>query len=235
MKVLSIFCDESGQQDMSEGYYLMTIVVHDQSVPIDTLVADYERRIASHRLPDIPFHMKDLLHGHGEYDGVDPDVRKGLLMHFNALVRQLPVEYRTFSYSSYDTTRDNLAARMRRDIVNFAYDHLEWFQSFEQVPVYYDEDQQAVTTALHRAFDLILGEQAVEWRLISYRDYRLAQVADYFCSVELARMRYREGSYSRTYRKFYGQSQSFRRNFLKPARRKLIAHSASTTYSITME
>ncbi|MDO4404736.1 MAG: hypothetical protein Q4C09_06840 [Atopobiaceae bacterium] len=152
-----MFCDEAGQQNMSAGYYLLTLVLHDQS---STPLVLWDERA--------------------------------------------------------------LAARMRRDIVNFAYDHLEWFQSFEKVPVYYDEGQQAVTSALHLAFDLILGEQVVEWRLISYQDYRLAQVADYLCSVELACMRYREGSYSRTYRKFYGQSQSFRRNFLKPARRKLM-------------
>ena len=223
MKVLSVFCDESCQQDMSDGHYLMTIVLHDQGTPIDGLVADYERRISAHGLPDIPFHMKGLLHGHEDYEGVDQSVRKGLLSHFNAFVRQLPVGYRTFFYSSYDTTGANLSARMRRDVANFAYDHLEWFQSFGKVPIYYDNGQQAVTTALHKAFDLIIGKNAVEWRLISYKDYRLAQVADYLCSVELASMRYREGSYSETYRKFYGQSQSFRRNYLKPVRRKLMA------------
>ena len=208
---------------MSAGYYLITIVAHDQSISIDELVSDYERRIAAHQLPDIAFHMKDLLHGHGDYEGLDSLTQKGLLAHFNAFVRQLPVEYKTFVYSSYDTDETNLSARIRRDIVNFAYDHLDWFQSFDRVPVYYDEGQQAVTTALHRAFDLILGDQVVDYRLISYRDYRLAQVADYFCSVELANMRYSSGDYSRTYRKFYGQSQSFRRNYLKPARKKTMA------------
>ena len=111
MKVLSIFGDESGQQDMSAGYYLMTIVMHDQSISIDELIGDYERRIAEHRLPDIPFHMKDLLHGHGDYDGIDSFTRKGLLTHFNAFVRQLPVEYKTFVYSSYDTNETNLSSK----------------------------------------------------------------------------------------------------------------------------
>ena len=223
MKALSIFCDEAGQQDMSAGYYLITMVSHDQNEPIDTHVEDYQRRLAAHQLPDIPFHMKELMHGHGDYEGVDQFTRKGLLDHFNAFVRRLPIQYQTFFYSSYDTTGTTLSARMGRDIVNFAVDRLGWLQSFDAVPVYYDQGQQAVTTALHRAFDLVLGSKVVDYRRISYRDYRLAQAADYLCSVELAGMRYQSGNVSRTYRKFYGQSQSFKRNYLKPARRKLIA------------
>lgn len=34
MRELSIFVDEAGQQDMSDGYYFLTLVAHDQSVPI---------------------------------------------------------------------------------------------------------------------------------------------------------------------------------------------------------
>jgi len=45
-----------------------------------------------------------------------------------------------------------------------------------------------------------------DYRLISYQDRRLAQAADYFCSIELAAMRYERGEESNTYRKFYGLS-----------------------------
>ena len=227
MRALSIFCDEADQQDMSAGYYLITIVSHDQNAPVDVHVEDYQRRLAAHQLPDIPFHIKELMHGHGDYEGVDQFTRKGLLVHFNAFVRRLPIQYQTFFYSSYDTTDTTLSARMGRDIVNFAVDRLGWLQSFDAVPVYYDQGQQAVTTALYRAFDLVLGSKVVDYRRISYRDYRLAQAADYLCSVELAGMRYQSGNVSRTYRKFYGQSQSFKRNYLKPARRKFIARAAT--------
>lgn len=38
MRELSIFVDEAGQQDTSDGYYLLTLVAHDQSVPIHPTV-----------------------------------------------------------------------------------------------------------------------------------------------------------------------------------------------------
>ncbi len=38
MRELSIFVDEAGQQDTSDAYYLLTLVAHDQSVPIHPTV-----------------------------------------------------------------------------------------------------------------------------------------------------------------------------------------------------
>ena len=223
MRELSIFADEAGQQDMSDGYYLLTLVVHDQSDPIGLHIEEYERQLRVGGLPDIPLHMVCLLHGRGDYEGLDPYTRKGLLSRFNAFVRGLPISYHTFSYSSYDVggVRD-LSARMRRDLVNFVYERFESFQSFDHVVVFYDEGQQAVTRALHEAFDFMLGDGTVEYRKLRYQDRRLSQVADYLSSIELAAMRYAAGTDSSTYRKFYGLKGDLRRNYLKQVRRKLI-------------
>jgi hypothetical protein len=59
-------------------------------------------------------------------EGIDQSVRKKLLIHFNIFVQKAPVRYRTFVYGSYDTDAKTLSARMRRDIVNFVFDNLEW-------------------------------------------------------------------------------------------------------------
>lgn len=222
MASLSVFCDEAGQQDMSAGYYLLTLVLHDQSTPLGPFISDYESHVAQNGLPDIAFHMKDLLHGHGEYEGIDQSVRKKLLIHFNIFMQKAPVRYKTFVYNSYDTGAKTLSARMRRDIVNFVYDKLEWFQSFDRVSIYYDEGQAVVTHALHEAFDYLLGSGVADFRLIGYQDRRLSQAADYFCSIELASLKYARGEESNTYRKFYGLRGDFKRNFLKQARRKVV-------------
>lgn len=219
----SIFCDEAGEQDMSDGYYLLTLVMHDQSNRIDDAVKDYEGRLRLEGLPNIAFHMVDLLHGHGDYEGLDTRIRWSLLLRFSAFVRRLSVRYHTFTYSAYDVAgADALSARMRRDMADFLYSRLSTFQSFETVVVYYDQGQQAVTNALHRAFDYMLGDGVVDYRLISYQERRLAQVADYLSSIELAGMRFETGNVSRTYDRFYGTRGEFRRNFLKQVRRKLM-------------
>lgn len=77
-----------------------------------------------------------------------------------------------------------------------------------------------VTRALHESFDFMLGNGVAVYRLISYQDRRLAQAADYLCSIELAALKYACGEESSTYRKFYGLRGDFKRNYLKQARRK---------------
>lgn len=221
---LSVFCDEAGQQDMSAGYYLLTLVLHDQAESLGLTMADYESRLRRSNLPDIPFHMVDLLQGHGDYEDMTLFDRKSLLTFFGVFIRKAPIRYKTFVYRKFDVANaETLSARMRRDIVDFIYDHLEWFQGYDCVPVYYDEGQQVVTRALHRAFDFMLPGGHVEYKQLRYQDRRLAQAADYFCSIELAAMRYEAGEESPTYLKFYGTRGAFKKNWLKQARRKLVA------------
>lgn len=103
LPALSVFCDEAGQQDMSAGYYLLTLIVHDQTDSLERHARDYRAHVARNRLPDIPFHMRELLHGHGDYEGLDQKTRKKLLVHFNIFMQKAPIRYRTFAYSPYDT------------------------------------------------------------------------------------------------------------------------------------
>ena len=130
-KTLSCFVDESGQEKRSgfdAKYYLLTLVLHDQDNPITDSIASYEQNLASNSLPDIPFHMVDLLHGHGEYENLDFATRKKLYSRFAGFIRKLPIQYKTFAYRRAEfEDAFALTARMRRDLVEFIFDNLEFF------------------------------------------------------------------------------------------------------------
>lgn len=223
MRLLSCFADETGQQDMGAGYYMLTLVFNDQADELAPLIDAYDSRLALEGLPDIAFHNVELVHGHGDYEGVSVETRKRLLVAFSMFVRTLPVRYHTFKYGAADAaSREALATRMRRDIVNFLFDHLGHFQLFDRVPIYYDGGHEAVTQALHGAFDFAPARSAAEYKSLSYQEKRLAQAADYLCSIELAAMRYEAGTVSPTYERFYGSPRKFKQNYLKQARRKLV-------------
>ena len=53
-------------------------------------------------------------------------------------------------------------------------------------------------------------------------DYRLEQVADYLCAIELALVKYEAEESGETYNKFFGGIGSFKRTWLKQARSKRI-------------
>ena len=53
-------------------------------------------------------------------------------------------------------------------------------------------------------------------------DYRLEQVVDYLCTIELALVQYEAKEDGETYNKFFGGIGTFKRNWLKQARSKRI-------------
>lgn len=157
---LNLHIDESGNQDLSEGRYIVAVVLHDHSSDIATPINRYEERLAAADLPDVPFHGKDLLHGNERYSIVTPGDRKRLLAQFARFVRELPISFFTLQYDTSNVhNRNELEARIRRDLASLVFARLAFFQEFEMIAVYYDNGQSAVSIALHDALDYVLAKK----------------------------------------------------------------------------
>lgn len=222
-KELSIFVDESGDRSGKARYYLLTLVFHDQADDITGEIRDYEERLARNGLPNVAFHSEPLLNGHKDYEGLGIEQRKKMFVAFSALVRHLLISYASFVYrrSEFeDLTK--LVARMKRDVANLLFDRLTFFQSFDDVKVYYDDGQDIVKQVLDQFIGFALSKGVVERRKTSMVDYRLEQVADYFCTIELAAVKYAAKEDGGTYNKFFGGPGDFKKNWLKQARRMAI-------------
>ena len=176
-----------------------------------------------HHLPNVPFHSEPLLNGHGPYRGISLEQRKKMLYSFNVLVQRLPIKYATFAYrrSEFDDLA-KLTARMKRDISGLLFDHLDFFQAFDDVKVYYDNGQDIAKKALDQSFGFALSKGVLERRKTSMTDYRLEQSADYLCTIELAGIKYAAKEDGETYNKFFGGIGAFKKNKLKQTRRKAI-------------
>ena len=221
MRELSIFVDESGADGLDSNYYLLTLVLHEQEEPLAGVIAPYERALGDKRLPNIPFHMSPLLNGHDEYEGMDSSERASLLSSFMLFFHHLPIRYKTFSYRKRKfADAEHLSERMRRDVVNFLFDNLDYLQQFDRVKVYYDGGQHAVTQAIHDALEYALAREAVVYRAATPSEYRLSQAADYACAVELTALKYQAHEETTTDRRFFGSWGTFRRNVLKTVRKK---------------
>lgn len=220
MDSMSIFVDESGERGHESEYYLVTLVFHDQGDDIRERIRMYEQSLSDRRLPDIPFHAGPLFNGHDDYESVSLAVRKRLLTAFYTMVWHLPISYVTFTYRKHDLRGSKaMEARMKQDLVNFLFDHLARFQRYDAVNIYYDGGQPMVTHALHTAIEYALSMNAVRYRNSSPREYRLSQVADCICALELTARKYEDGRATSTDRKIFGGVGAFKRNYLKKIRR----------------
>lgn len=218
---LNLHVDETGNQDLSEGLYLVAVVLHEHSANIATPVKAYEERLAVAGLDNVPFHGKDLLHGNEGYRALSVGNRKRLLTQFARLVRSLPFAYFTLRYDVSSTHgRRELEARMRRDLASLVFEHLPYFQSFASISVYYDDGQEAVSAALHDALDFVLAKNVAGFRDADYGARRLLQVADYICTVERASIAYDAGRQSKTQERFFGSRRSFVQSYMKQLTRK---------------
>ena len=54
MRELSVFIDESGSDGLKDKYYLVTLVLHEQSDDISEGIRLYEQSLSEKGLPDIP-------------------------------------------------------------------------------------------------------------------------------------------------------------------------------------
>ena len=217
---LSILVDESGEQGPESRYYLVTLVFHDQAQSISDRLSAYERSLNDARLLDIPLHTSPLMNGHDAYEDLGLSTRKHLLYAFFIMFQRLPIRYVTFLYrkAEFDGI-EALVIRMKRDMVNYLFDHLGFFQSFDKVKVYYDGGQPTVTNALHGAIEFALSKEAILYRKGSPAEYRLMQAADFVCAIELADCKYRQGEQTATDERFFGSYGTFKRNWLKQVRR----------------
>ena len=216
MREASIFLDESGSDGLKDRYYLLAIVIHDQAEGIQNNIHLYEQALCRKGLPNIPFHASPLLNGHGAYGGLDLPTRKKLLSAFRVFFRHAPIRYHCIRLkpSEYDSV-DSLVAAMRKCVVDFVFSQLEFFQNFGVVKVYYDGGQKAVAEAVRKALDYALAKDSIVYRTSSYEDYRLSQIADYLCTMELTALKYVDKVSTTTDEKFFGSWRQFKKSYFK--------------------
>ena len=208
MLEISLFVDESGESGTESKYYLLTLVFHEQDASISRSISIYESDLQAKNLPNIPLHACPLMNGHDDYEGMDIQDRKRLLQAFFTMLQHLPIKYHTFSYRK-DEFPDSaaLGAKIRRDIVNLIFD---------------DDGQYVVTKALHDAVEYALSTNAVMYKDGSPKDYRLAQAADLVCTIELTALKFEAKEATKTDERFFGAHSSFKKNWLKKIRKKLL-------------
>lgn len=224
MRELSIFIDESGSDDLRERYYQVAFVFHEQDNSIVQGIKKYERAVADSGLPLLPFHASPLMNGKDQFKDLDIVERKRMFSLFRVMFRHLPISYKVFVFRTnrYRSLKQ-IADAMRREIIDFIFENLSWFQRFDAVKIYYDGGQGSVSSALHKAIDYALAKNAVVYKPTTSSDYYLAQAADYICTIEFTCLKYQTSKQTNTDQKFFGGSTAFKKGLLKEVRKKTIA------------
>lgn len=122
--------DESGSDNLRDKYYLLALVLHEQSDSITHEIERYEQSLRDKGLPGISLHSGLLLTGHEGYEGMPLADRKRLLSSFRILFRNLPVRHTCVALrlSEYGNM-GHVEAAMRCGTVNLLLDSLTGYHT----------------------------------------------------------------------------------------------------------
>lgn len=219
--ILSIFIDESGdfgQFDPKHPMYYVAMVMHEQSNDISSNIAALETLIKNWGYPNHAIHTGPLIRKESVYSNDLRENRKAL---FNALyhfARQLKIRYICPRINQKECSEKTSLAyidRLTKEIASELRRNYDYISSFDKIIVYYDHGQRELTKIITSVFNALFSN--VEFRLAYPKDYRLSQVADLICTIEMLADK-TEFTVSET--EFFQSRRAFKLNILKDIKKK---------------
>lgn len=223
MSELSIFIDESGDfgdYDYHSPYYIISMVYHDQSTDISKPLHSLANQLSSIGYePDHCVHTGPIIRRENEYEYETIDTRRKIFNYMVTFIKHIDVRFKCF-YIEKKHIEDSVEAvgKLSKQIANFIRDHYQEFLSYGTVKIYYDNGQAEVSKLLSTVFNALLPSVLIKRVIPS--DYRLFQVADFICTMELVNLKLQAGALSHSELEFFGTVRDLKKNYLKVLKKK---------------
>ena len=222
MKELSILIDESGDfgktRDVRD-YYLVTFVFHDQSKDITQEISKLDETIRLQNYGIEYIHTGPIIRKEGVFQNLSLDTRRKMIYTIFNFAMKCPVQYYTIAIKRKEASdRVQLSGQLGKAIDQMLNEHRDLLSSFEKVIVYYDNGQKELSSILNAIFSIQLSN--VEFRKADPREYRLLQAADFFCSIELLKIKREENRLSTGESKFFYKPNELKKTFIKGIEKK---------------
>ncbi len=222
MKELSIFIDESGdfgEYTHHSPYYIITMIFHDQQANIQPAVLKLNQELSYLNLDNLCIHTGPIIRKEEIYIHMSIDERRRIFNKMVSFIRQLDIRYKCF-YIEKKHISDVVEAtgKLSKQISQFIREHLEIFLSFDNVKIYYDNGQIEVNKILSSVFNALLPNPI--FRKVMPVKYKLFQVADLLCTLELVKLKLENNILSKSEKTFFGNTRDLKKNYLKPLSKK---------------
>ena len=223
MRELSIFVDESGDFGCYERhapYYIVTMVLHDQRIDISEAIRRLDESLAYLGYAGgQAIHTEPLIRRENPYQNYRPNERRAIFSRLYYFTLNCDIKYKSFIFKKSEY-RDifKLEARMAREISGFIRENLPYFQSFEKVILYYDNGQHE----LNRILNTVLATELADYdvRRVQPNDYKLFQVADLICTLELLKQKMNDKQMSKSELLLFHSKRDLKKDFLKGIHKK---------------
>ena len=224
---LSVFVDESGiwnESDASSRYYIVSFVLHDQSVDVTEAISALDRDVASLGIVNLCFHAAPIIRGNGIFEILSEELRRKIFSRMMGFVRKVDFKYHCLCVDKrYCDTEEKMKEKLERQMHEFILGVSSVIDGFSRVKVYYDCGQTYITHLLHKGFGELKIPIVEFAQSVKPRHYKLFQVADLICTLRLLAAKLEtEGRLSPSEFRFFGGIKAFKHNVLRRIKPKEI-------------
>lgn len=225
MKELSIFVDESGDFGDYEKHaplYIVTLVLHNQEKDISGELKRLD--LALEHLGYIEkqaIHTAPLIRREYPYENFLPNERRAIFSKLFYFALNCEISYKSFIFKKNEYENIfKLEARIAKELSQFIRDKQEYFRGFDSVILYYDNGQHE----LNKILNMVLATElpVYDMRKVLPNEYRLFQVADLICTLELLEFKIQSGVMTRSEELLFHSKRDLKKDFLKGIHRKEI-------------
>lgn len=224
MKELSIFIDESGdfgEYDFHSPYYIIAMVMHDQTYDMTGELDKLEKELQYIGYPNHCVHAGPIIRQEQEYRFETIEIRQKIMKKMISFLRQVDIKYKTiFIEKKHIVDEVEAAGKLAKQLSGFLRDNMSFFSSYDVVKIYYDNGQIELNKILSSVFNVLFDH--VEFRKVIPSDYRLFQVADLICTLQLLELKCENHNLSNSEKRFFENEQILKKNYIKPLKKKIL-------------
>jgi hypothetical protein len=191
------------------------LVFHDQDVDISSQIERLNNTLVESGLPnDIAIHSGPIIRNEDEFRQLTLEDRHRLFDRLLTFARISKVKHKAILIKKREyPSRNDIVGRISRELSLFLNGHLDYFQAFDKINVYYDFGQSEVSRIISTVFNALFFE--VDMRKAEPQEYRLFQAADMLCSLELLNEKAKENKLTHSELLFFKGRRRLVKNYLK--------------------
>lgn len=222
MKELSIFVDESGdfgEYYHTSPYYIVTLIIHEQENPITEQVENLDLYLKNLNVEIDAIHTAPLIRREDVYRYMSTEDRRKFFDIFFHFTRKVGIKYKNIIVEKKHKNAIDINKSISKELSMFLKDNLDYFQSFDNIIIYYDNGQSQLANILVSVFTSWFHDK-FDYRTVSPYKYRLFQVADFICTLCLIDNKLTCGkSLTKSESMFFESPRNFKMKYLKQIRR----------------
>lgn len=220
---LSIFIDESGdfgKYDGNSPFYLFSMIFHDQTHSLSDKIDQLDYKLSALSTRSL-IHCGPLIRKEELYRYATLEERRAIFNSLYFFALRAPISVFTVIVNKKECDREDdfsLSAKLVKQLSDFVKNHYDYFYEFDEVCIYYDGGQKELAKIIHNTFQALLTN--IVFRKIKPDDYKLQQVADLFCTLQLLRLKEEKNDLSSSELLFFKGRRSLKKNYLKILEKK---------------